>query len=175
MAPNQLCPTGANIHSTEKNVNLREQDEDKLTKLREGMIKMSRDYCTSFPKYNGDLKQGQTWCANICYHAVDYRVDTIAAENVKFSFYGAIETTMRTRVLHLEPGTIGFNSFTPVEYLEEMLGRFINARTKGRAKEEFEQKKQGVNEDALENYGLYCSYICMHMMRKRGICRSLRG
>ena len=51
---------------------------------------------------------------------------------------------MRTRVLHLKPGTIGFNSFNPAENLKEMLGRFMNARTKGRAKEEFEQKKQGV-------------------------------
>ena len=38
---------------------------------------------------------------------------------------------MKTRILHLEPGTIGFDSFTPAEYLEEMLGRFMNARTKG--------------------------------------------
>ena len=79
-------------------------------------------------------------------------MDTIAADDMKFSIYGAIETTMRTRVLHLEPGTIGFDSFTPAEYLEEMLGRFMNARTKGGAKEEFEQKKQGVNEDALKYY-----------------------
>ena len=59
---------------------------------------------------------------------------------MKFAIYGAIETTMRTRILHLEPGTIGFNSFTPAEYLEEMLGRFMNARTKGGAKEEFKQR-----------------------------------
>ena len=85
---------------------------DQLTKLREALIKKNRDYCTSFPKYNGNSKQGQTWYANICYNALDYRVDTIAAEDVKFAIYGAIETT---RVLHLVPGTIGFNSFTPAE------------------------------------------------------------
>ena len=73
-------------------------------------------------------------------------MDTIAAEDVKLAIYQAIETTMRTRVLHLEPGTIGFNSFTPATYLEVMLGRFMKARMKGGAKEEFEQKKQGVNE-----------------------------
>ena len=33
-----------------------------------------------------------------------------------------------------------------------MLGRFMNPRTKGGAKEEFEKKKQGVDEDALEYY-----------------------
>ena len=47
---------------------------------------------------------------------------------------------------------IGFNSFTPAEYLEEMLGRFMNARRRGGAKQEFEQKKQGVNKDTLEYY-----------------------
>ena len=59
---------------------------------------------------------------------------------------------MKNSILHLEPGTIGFESFTPAEYLEEMLGRFMNATTKGGAKEEFERKKQGVEEDALEFY-----------------------
>ena len=152
MAPKQLCPRGLNIQTIENKVNLGEQDVDKLTKLREALIKKSRDYCTSFLKYNGNSKQGEIWCANICYHAVDYRVDTIAAEDMKFAIYRAIETTLRTRVLHLEPGTIRFNSFTQTEYLEEMLGRFMNSRTKGGAKEEFEQKKQRVNEDALEFY-----------------------
>ena len=66
MTPKQLCPTGANIKTIEKKVNLGEQDVDKLTKLREALIKKSRDYRTSFPKYNGDSKQGQTWCMNIC-------------------------------------------------------------------------------------------------------------
>ena len=59
---------------------------------------------------------------------------------------------MRNRILHLEPGTVGFNSYTAAEYLEEMLGRFMNARTKGGTKEEFEQKKQGADEDTLEYY-----------------------
>ena len=62
MAPKQLCPTGSNICSRERKVNIGEQNVDKLTKLREVLIKKSRDYRTSFPKYNGDLKQGQTWC-----------------------------------------------------------------------------------------------------------------
>ena len=70
---------------------------------------------------------------NICYHAVDYRVDTIAADDMKFTIYRAIETTMRTRILHLETGTIGFDIFIPAEYLEEMLGRFMNKKTKGGA------------------------------------------
>ena len=56
---------------------------------------------------------------------------------------GAIETTMRTRVLQLEPETIGFDSFTPAEYLEEMLGRSMNTRINGEAKEELKQKNKG--------------------------------
>ena len=68
-------------------------------------------------------------------------MDTIGAEDVKFAI-----------ILHLESGTVGFNNFTPVEYLEEMMGRFMNARTKGGAKKEFEQKKQGADKDALEYY-----------------------
>ena len=65
-APKQLCPTGGNIYTIEKEANLGEQDVDKRTKLREALIKKSRDYPTSFPKYNGDSKQGQTWFENIC-------------------------------------------------------------------------------------------------------------
>ena len=69
---------------------------------------------------------------------IDLKVETISAEDIKFMIYRAIETNLRTRVLHLEPGRIGFNSFTPAEYLKEMLGRFMNAKTKGGAKQEFE-------------------------------------
>ena len=74
----------------------------------------------------------------------------IAPEDVKFAIYGAVQGKMRNRILHLEPGTVGFDNYTAAEYLEELLGRFMNARTKGGAKEEFEHKKQGVEEDALE-------------------------
>ena len=49
---------------------------------------------------------------------------------------------------------MGFNNYTLAEYLEEMLGRFMNARKKGGAKEKFEQKKQRADEDALEYYDM---------------------
>ena len=88
--------------------------------------------------YNGESRKGH--------------FDTIGAEDMKFAIFGAIEDSMQKRILHLEPGTVGFNNYTPAEYLEEMMGRFMNARTKGGAKEEFEQKKQGADEDALEYY-----------------------
>ena len=71
---------------------------------------------------------------------------------MKFAIFGAVEDSMQKRILHLERGTVGFNTYTPGEYLEPMLGKFMNARTKGGAKEEFEQKKQGADEDALEYY-----------------------
>ena len=131
-----------------------EQDAQKLAKLREVLIKKTRAYSESFPKYSGESKKGLEWCAEICYHARKYRVDKIAPEYIKFAIFGAVEGKMRNRILHLEPGTIGFISYTAAEYLEEMLGSFMNARTKGGAKEEFEHKKQGVEEDALEYYNV---------------------
>ena len=68
-------------------------------------------------------------------------MDTIAVKDVKFSIYGAIETTMRTKVLHLEPGMIGFNIFTPVEH-----------KDKGRSQGGVQAEEANVNEDALEYY-----------------------
>ena len=129
-----------------------EQDAEKLAKLREILIKKTRVYSDSFRKYSGESKKGQEWCTEICYHARKYRADTIAPEDVKFAIFGAVEGNMRNRILHLEPGTVGFNSYTAAEYLEKILGRFINTRTKGGAKKKFEQKKQGADEDALEYY-----------------------
>ena len=79
-------------------------------------------------------------------------METKEANEVKFGIYGAVDSSMKNRILHLEPGTIEFTSFTAAEYLEEMIGRFMNARTKGGAKEEFEGRKYGVNEDTLEYY-----------------------
>ena len=73
-------------------------------------------------------------------------MDTIAPEDMKFVIFEAVEGNMRNRILHLEPETVGFKSYTAAEYREEMLGRFMNARMKGGAKEEFEQKKQGAEE-----------------------------
>ena len=42
MTPKQLCPTGANVHALESKTNPGEHDTDKLTKLREVLIKKSR-------------------------------------------------------------------------------------------------------------------------------------
>ena len=113
------------------------------------------DYMYNILEVQRGLKARTSGCAAICYHALDYKLETVPAIDVKLAIYGGIEINLRNRVLHLEPGepgTIGFNSFTPVEYLKEMLGQFMNARTKAGAKQEFEQKKQEVNEDTLEYY-----------------------
>ena len=75
-------------------------DESILSKLRETMIRKSREHCTSFLKYSGDSKQRQALRANICYYVIDYKVETIVAEDVKFTIYRSIETNRRTRVLH---------------------------------------------------------------------------
>ena len=103
----------------ENKANPGEQDTEKLAKLKETLIKKTREYSKSFPKYNGESRKGQEWCAKICYHAREYRVYTIGAEDVKFALFGAIKDSMQKRTLNLEPGTVGFNNFTPAEYLEE--------------------------------------------------------
>ena len=154
MVTKQLCPSELIIQALECKAQIGEKDMSMLSKLRETMIRKSREYRSSFPKYNGDSKQGRAGCAAICYHVMDYKVETLSAEDVKFDIFGAIEINLRTKVLHLEPGTIGINSFTPGEYLEELLGRFMNARTKGGAKQEFDQKKKGTKEDTLEYYDI---------------------
>ena len=46
-------------------------------RLKEMLIKKTREYSKSFTKYNGE----------ICYHAREYRVDTIGAEDVKFAIF----------------------------------------------------------------------------------------
>ena len=96
----------------------------------------------TFPKYNRESRKGQEWCTGICFHSQQYNVETIDANEVKFVIYRAVDGSMKNRILHLEPGTIGFISFTAAEYLEEMIGRFMYARTKGGAKEELESRKQ---------------------------------
>ena len=58
MTPKQLCPTGVNDTSK---ANPGEQDVDKLTKLSEVLIKESKDYSTTFPKYSRESKKGQAW------------------------------------------------------------------------------------------------------------------
>ena len=41
------------------------------------MIRKSREYSMLFPTYKGYSKERQAWCANICYHAIDFKVETI--------------------------------------------------------------------------------------------------
>ena len=57
-----------------------------------------------------------------------------------------------------------------------MLGRFMNARTKGGAKEEFEHRKQGVDKDALEYYDTKLQlYLHMYNEVERNIQERLRS
>ena len=62
MAPKQVCPSGLIIQIEKKN-HTGDKDKSILSKLRETMIRKSREYRTLFPKYSGDLKQQQVWCA----------------------------------------------------------------------------------------------------------------
>ena len=51
----------------------------------------------------------------------------------------------------------------------------MNAKMKGGAKQKFEHKKQGVNEDILEYYDTKLQlYLHAYMMKARGTYRSLR-
>ena len=57
-----------------------------------------------------------------------------------------------------------------------MLGRYMNARTKGGAKEEFEHRKQGVDKDALEYYDTKLQlYLHMYNEVERNIQERLRS
>ena len=152
MVKKVLCPTGEAMQAMLSQTSRTMQDVERIAKGRETIIKKNREYVNTFPKYNGESRKGQEWCAQICFHAQQYNVETIEANDVKFAIYGAVDGNMKNRILHLEPGTLGYKNFTAAEYLEEMIGRFMNARKKGGAKEEFKSRKQGVNEDALEYY-----------------------
>ena len=68
MTNKQLCPSGVEIQTIKRKAQTGERDVLTLTKLRETMIRKSREYHMLFLKYNGDSKLGQAWCANICYH-----------------------------------------------------------------------------------------------------------
>ena len=48
-----------------KDAHIGEKDKSILSKLRERMIRKSRESRMSFPKYSRDMKQGQAWCVNI--------------------------------------------------------------------------------------------------------------
>ena len=57
--------------------------------------------------------------------------------------FGAIQDSMQKRILHLEPETVGFNNFTPAEYLEEMLDRFMKTRMKGVQRKNSSRRNKG--------------------------------
>ena len=59
MTPKQVYPSGLNIHSIERKVQIGERDVSILTKLREMMIRKCRVYRMSFAKYNGYWKHGK--------------------------------------------------------------------------------------------------------------------
>ena len=58
--------------------------------MKETLIKKTREYSNTFPKYSRESKKGQEWCAKICYHAHKYSVETVGAREVKFAIFGAI-------------------------------------------------------------------------------------
>ena len=61
MTPKQLCPTGVVVQAMENKANPGEHVAAKLAKLRETLIRKTREYSKSFPKYKGESRNGKEW------------------------------------------------------------------------------------------------------------------
>ena len=55
-------------------------DAERIAKMKETIIRKTREYVNTFPKYSGESRKGQEWCAKICFHAQQYNVETIAGD-----------------------------------------------------------------------------------------------
>ena len=86
MVPKVMCPTAEAMQAMLALPNLSVSDMEKVAKGKETIIKKTREYVNTFPKYNGDSRRGQEWCARICFHAKQYRVETIEADEVNLQF-----------------------------------------------------------------------------------------
>ena len=85
MKPKELCPTASVVQSmqTQGSINIHEAKD--IAKMQETLIKKEREYSRTFPKYNGESRKGQDWCARICFHAREYIVETVGADQLKFA------------------------------------------------------------------------------------------
>ena len=92
-----LCPTGEVVQAMLSQQNRTMQDLERLAKARETIIRKTREYVNTFPKYRGESRKGQEWWAKICFHAQQYNVETIDANEVKFAIYGAVDGSMKNR------------------------------------------------------------------------------
>ena len=72
MVQKVLCPTGEAMQAMLSQQNLSMQDVERIAKGKETIIKKTREYVNTFPKYNGESRKGQEWCARICFHAQQY-------------------------------------------------------------------------------------------------------
>ena len=79
MTPKKLCPTAAVVFAMERKANPGEQDAREIAKMKETLIKKTREYSITFPKYSGESRKGQEWCAWICYQVQRYSVETVEA------------------------------------------------------------------------------------------------
>ena len=85
MITKELCPTGAVVQAMMNQPNQNMQDAERIAKMKKTIIRKTREYVNTFPKYNGESRKGQEWCAKICFLAQQYNVETIAANEVKFT------------------------------------------------------------------------------------------
>ena len=81
MVPKVPCPNAGSVQELEAKAQLASADRSAILKFRETIIKKRREYHKGFPKFKGDSKQGKDWCLTICYHALDYNLETISADD----------------------------------------------------------------------------------------------
>ena len=59
-------PDYTSVEELEAKVHPNGMDRATISKLRETLVKKSREYPKMFLMYDGDSEEGQTWCAAIC-------------------------------------------------------------------------------------------------------------
>ena len=69
----ELCPTGAVVQAMMTQPNQNMHDAERI-EMKGTIIRKTREYVNTFPKYSGESRKGQEWCAKICFHAQQYNV-----------------------------------------------------------------------------------------------------
>ena len=52
-------------------------DAERIAKMKETIIRKTREYVNTFPKCRRESRKGEEWCAKICFHAQQYNVEMI--------------------------------------------------------------------------------------------------
>ena len=60
MITKTLCPTGEVVQAMMSKQSM--QDAERIDKMKETIIRKTREYANTFPKYNRESRKGQEWC-----------------------------------------------------------------------------------------------------------------